>query len=315
MGQRVFLIYGAGAMGSLIGGLLSRFYSTYLVARKQHADEISEKGLVMEGLTTGTFKPRAVTDLDALGKVLAKDQNRITHCLVFTKSYDTREALREISRRKEIIRENVILISLQNGMDNEKIFLDMMPSNPIIGGYTCHGVIHDLPGHIVHSGEGFTVIGPYENISAAQVAEFGQCLVSIGITPTIKNDIRQWIFKKVITNAAINPLTAILDIPNGELLERAETQELMKRVVAEGVEIAKEMDMDISPVMVLEMVKDVASKTRENLSSMLQDIRKGNRTEIDCINGSIVRLAREYGLKAPVNETLTKLIKVKQGRR
>jgi len=119
----------------------------------------------------------------------------------------------------------------------------------------------------------------------------------------------------VITNAAINPLTAILDIPNGKLLERAETMELMKQVVAEGVDIAKEMGMDISPVTVLEMVTDVASRTKENLSSMLQDIRKGNRTEIDCINGSIVRLAKGYGREAPVNETLTRLVKVKQGRR
>ena len=79
-------------------------------------------------------------------------------------------------------------------------------------------------------------------------------------------------------------------------------------------EIAKEMNMDICALTVLEMVKDVASRTRENISSMLQDIRKGNRTEIDCINDSIVRLAREYGREAPVNETLTRLVKVKQGR-
>ena len=315
MGRQVFLIYGAGAMGSLVGGLLSRSYPTYLVARKRHAELISERGLVVEGLTNGTFRPGAVSDLDSLEKLLAGDRNRITHCLVFTKSYDTRKALREISRRRDIIGEDVVLISLQNGMDNEKIFLEMMPSNPIIGGYTCHGVIHDLPGHIIHSGEGFTVIGPYENISGRAVAEFGDCLRSIGIVPTLKDDIRKWIFKKVITNAAINPLTAILDIPNGGLLEHAETDELMERIVAEGVEIAKEMDMDISAATVLEMVKDVASRTRENISSMLQDIRKGNRTEIDCINGSIVRLAREYGREAPVNETLTNLVKLKQGQR
>jgi 2-dehydropantoate 2-reductase len=219
-----------------------------------------------------------------------------------------------MARRKDIIGEDVVLISLQNGMDNEKIFLDIMPSNPIMGGYTCHGVIHDLPGHIIHSGEGFTVIGSFENISPERVTEFGECLESIGITPTVKDNIRKWIFKKVITNAAINPLTAILDIPNGELLKHAETEELMKQVVAEGVGIAKEMDMDINAITVLEMVKDVARRTRENISSMLQDIRKGNRTEIDCINGSIVKLAREFGREAPVNETLTRLVKLKQGR-
>ncbi len=301
-------------MGSLIGGLLSKFYTTYLVARKRHVEMISQKGLLIEGLTTGTFQPKAVTDLNALGELLAEDEQKITHCLVFTKSYDTREALVEISQRSDIIGKDVVLISLQNGMDNEKIFQEIMPSNPIIGGYTCHGVIHDLPGHIVHSGEGFTVIGSFANISDDQVAEFGNCLETIGITPTNKEDIRNWIFKKVITNAAINPLTAILDIPNGELLEYSETQELMKQVVAEGVEIAKEMNMDICALTVLEMVKDVASRTRENISSMLQDIRKGNRTEIDCINDSIVRLAREYGREAPVNETLTRLVKVKQGR-
>ena len=314
MGSRVFLVYGAGAMGSLFGGLLSSAYPTYLINRKAHVEAIRKKGLEIEGKTQGTYRPKAVTDLAELSDLLARDGKSITHCLIFTKAYDTEKVLKELSSRQDIIDEKVIIISLQNGLDNERMISEMMPANPIIGGYCCHGVIHDRAGHIVHTGPGATIVGPYNNISIDEVKEFSRNLAEVGIPNSCKDTIRKEIFKKVVLNAAINSLTAILDIPNGELLEHEETKELMKNIVAEGCMVAGKMDMDICPVTVLGMVEDVARRTCLNQSSMLQDIRKGKRTEIDSINGAIVRLAQESGVEAPINETLTLLVRAKQAK-
>ena len=311
MGQETFLIYGAGAMGSLLGGLFSRHFPTYLVARGAHVKAVEEKGLDMEGETGGNFRPRAAVDLNELAAQLLHDGASVTHCIVFTKSYDTKQVLGEISKRDDIIGENVILASLQNGLDNEGIFSNFMPHNPIIGGYTCHGAIHDGPGHIIHTGTGATVVGPYGNISRDEVDSFADCLDRAGITATVKDDIRLWLFKKVMINAAINSLTAILSIPNGDLLEHDQTKQLMKQVVQEGCSVAKKMGMNICPITVLEMAADVARKTCGNRSSMLQDVERGNRTEIDCINGAIVRLGRAVGVDTPVNETLTMLVKAR----
>lgn len=312
MAQEAFLIYGAGAMGSLLGGLFSRHSPTYLVARGPHVKAVEEKGLDMEGETVGNFRPRAAVDLDELASQLSRDGASITHCIVFTKSYDTKQVLGEISGRDDIIGENVILVSLQNGLDNEGIFSTFMPRNPIIGGYTCHGVIHDGPGHIIHTGNGATVVGPYGNISREEVDSFTGYLERAGIAATVKDDIRRWIFKKVMINAAINSLTAILSVPNGDLLEHEETKLLMKQVVREGCAVAEKMGMDICPITVLDMADDVARKTCGNRSSMLQDIERGGRTEIDCINGAIVRLGRTVGVDTPVNETLTMLVKARR---
>ncbi len=312
-GEEVFLVFGAGAMGSLFGARLAEHYPTYMVGRRPHVEAVRGKGLTLSGESQGTFRPRAAVNVDELADQLREDGRTITHCLIFTKAYDTKSAIKELGRRSDVIGEGTVLISLQNGFDNEARLRKAMSSNPIVGGYCCHGAIHEGPGRVVHTGKGATVIGPYNEITLGKVEDVSRCLGKAGFPNAVRENISEEIMKKVLINACINSLTAILDVPNGKLLEMEWTRELMRRIVSEGCIVADQMGMDICPVPVLKMVEDVAKRTCANLSSMLQDVRKGDRTEIDSINGAIVRLAREHGMEAPVNETLALLIKSKIG--
>lgn len=313
-GETVFCIFGAGAMGSLFGGRLSKFFPVYMVGRDTHVEAIRESGLRIGGENPGTFSPRAAVDVGEMAAQLREDGRNISHCMIFTKAYDTENALLELTKRENVIDAKTVIITLQNGMDNEDRLAEAFPDNPIAGGYCCHGAVHEGPGKVEHTGKGVTVIGPYRNIAIERVEDLSRYLGMVGFPNAVRENISEEIFKKVMINSCINALTAILDVPNGELLAIEWTKELMRRIVSEGCIVADRMGMDICPVPVLGMVEDVARRTRGNISSMLQDVRKNKRTEIESINGSIVRLARKHGLDAPVNETLEFLVKSKRGR-
>ncbi len=308
MGKPVFLIYGAGAMGSLFGSLLSQKYTTYIIGRKDHVDEINRRGLLIEGITQGSFSPGSYVNLDEL--LCDHPDFRVDFCMLFSKSHGTQEILETMKKYPSVIDSSLTFVSLQNGLDNEEKILREFSDNPIIGGYTCHGAIFDRPGHVEHTGIGDTVMGPYSNTDMTKVEELARCLDEVGIVPTLKEDIRDWIYKKVIINASINPLTALLNIRNGMLLENEGLQRIIHEIIYEGCRVAELNKISISSEIAFEMVRKVILNTRGNISSMLQDIRNGKPTEIDSINGAIVKLAENGGLKAPVNSSVHNLIKV-----
>jgi 2-dehydropantoate 2-reductase len=121
------------------------------------------------------------------------------------------------------------------------------------------------------------------------------------------------IWSKLLINAAINPLTAILHLKNGELLNYVETREIMQSTAEEGARIAKAKKLTLKWVDPFAQVERVCQATAENYSSMLQDILNHKRTEIDFINGAIVREGESVGIPTPINSTLTRLVKAVEG--
>lgn len=283
------VVVGAGALGSLIGALLSRENEVALVGRKAHVDEISRGGLVLEGLTDGTFHIRASSSLPYTQPDLA---------VLCVKAYDTAAAAREIAAMGWI---GTMLLSLQNGLGNEDTLADVVPDLPVIGGITSVGANIVHPGTVHHGGDGETIIGAYARCDEHHVTMVADAFTTSGIPISTTDRISTELWAKVIVNAGINPITAIHGIRNGGILESRDLQDQLGHLCEEGVNVANAVGAELSQGEMLQRALDVVKRTATNRSSMLQDVQMGRRTEIDQINGAIVREGAERGVPTPFN--------------
>lgn len=170
------------------------------------------------------------------------------------------------------------------------------------------------PGRVRHAGSGPTVLaaGPGQaKTMAAIAAVFNQA----GIPTSVTEDGEALLWSKLMVNVGINALTAVLRVPNGTLAEVPECESIMAQAVAEAVTVARAMGIEFSGEETLHKVRQVCRVTSSNQSSMLQDILKGRLTEIDVINGAVVRKGAENGIPTPVNLMLTELIKALEATR
>ena len=187
-------------------------------------------------------------------------------------------------------------------------------SSEVIGGITCHGVTYKGPGLVKHAGTGDTIIGHYGgkvpgNDPLDHVQRIASMFTEAGIEVGTTTCINRELWAKTIINSAINPLTALLGKPNGVVLDDPGVNETARDLIAEGVAIARLHGQDLTEEEMVERTMSVASRTRRNVSSMYQDIRRKRRTEVDSINGAICAKAEEKNAKAPLNRTMVRLIK------
>lgn len=295
------LIYGAGAMGSLVGGLLAQKFDVTLLGREPHVNVIPETGLKITGINELTVHPTTIRSLAELPKDFHPDL-----VIVTVKSYDTPNI---IAGLQNIVDDDTLILSLQNGLDNEQRMHEVLSNNTVVGGVTCHGVTYQEPGHVYHAGLGETQIGVYDGSNTDQVTELAGMLSEVGLETTVTDNIKGEIWAKVAVNASINPITAITGLKNGFLLKLPELTKLLEATCMEVLEVAKVENVELPPCDILNKTRNVVKNTAGNKSSMLQDIERGKRTEIDSINGAIVKLSKENGVPTPVNESLTTLVK------
>jgi 2-dehydropantoate 2-reductase len=165
------------------------------------------------------------------------------------------------------------------------------------------------PGEIKHAGYGSTIIGEIDGRISKRIIKIRDTFNRAGIKTEISDKIKVALWSKVLVNIAINPVTALTGLRNGELLDHPEIVKVMLNAVEEAIRVAEALNIDLGFDEHIENVYKVARATYSNKSSMLQDIYKGKRTEIDTLNGAIVAFARQFGLPVPVNDTLTALVK------
>ncbi len=289
-----FLVFGAGALGSLVGGLLSQNHETVLVGRKAHVAAIRREGLRISGKTVLVAHPEAVEALprDADPEVV----------VVSVKAYDTPRVAQILTP----LAETAIFLSLQNGLGNEETLAVF--GARVLGGVTNQGITFLGPGEVHHAGSGDTYIGPFERTGREEAGRVVAAFEESGLPSHLVEDIRGELWLKAIVNACINPLTALLRVPNGYVLETGATRQIVRDVIRESVEVAGRYDVDLDTDAVFERVASVVRGTAENRSSMLQDLERGRRTEIDAINGAIARLGGERDQRAPTNALLAQLI-------
>ncbi len=295
-------IIGAGAMGSLYGGMLSEAGHDVVLydVNKEHVNRINSKGLAIHSAATKEVKivrPSASTDPEAV--------RNSDIFIIFVKSTITEIVAKQFSEYSD---ENTIVITLQNGLGNEAIIRRYFPERQVAAGVTSQGATFIGPGEINHAGKGPTYLCMADK-NNARLEPFVNALNSAGFETHIEENIEDLIWSKLIINVGINAVTAITGLENGKLLDYPEIKEVMADLVAEGVKTAEKKGVKFTYPDPLAVVFEVAEKTALNRSSMLQDFDRGNATEIDFINNAIVKEAEKLGMEAPVNKTVTGIVK------
>lgn len=296
-------IIGAGAMGSLFGGRLSiagHAVVLYDVFR-EHVEKIRRDGLAIEDAATGEV---VVSHPDASADPASVRGSEVL--VIFVKSTVTEQAAGEFA---PLASKDTIVLTLQNGLGNEAIIQRHFGPGRTAAGVTSQGATFIGPGLIRHAGKGPTHIAMADGRSE-RLRALAEALGGAGFETHVEKDVKGLVWSKLVINVGINALTALTSRTNGMLLESDEIKAIMADLVAEAVTVAKARGIRFTYDDPLATVYDVARKTGANRSSMLQDFDKGRQTEIDFMNGAIVREAAELGISAPVNRTVTRLVRV-----
>jgi 2-dehydropantoate 2-reductase len=221
--------------------------------------------------------------------------------LVLVKSWQTERVARQL---KNCLSVDGIALTLQNGLGNAEILKAFLDPERVALGITTVGASMLEPGYVQFTGDGRIQLGLHPHI-----ADLAELLGKAGFQVELVSDPAALVWGKLVINAAINPLTALLRVTNGELLERQTTRELLAETAIEAASVAAMLGISLpypDPVMAVE---EVARNTAGNHSSMLQDVLRGKTTEIEAINGAIVRVGEQTGVPTPINRMLWKLIK------
>ena len=307
------LIYGAGAIGSLVGYLLSEIgngqekaiENVALVGRKSHIKKIRENGLRIklfdrEGSFIFNYCFSSLDDLKS--SIYSPDV-----VVVCVKTYSLARLFQDLigSGLLSTKLKNADFILLMNGMGNREIFAPT--SNHVYEAVTSNGVKFSQDGLIELRGMGETV---FENsINPEMKCFMKERFEEKGFEIKFEANFKNYQWNKLSVNSVINPITALTGKQNGIVLSKY-LERTIEEIVGECVDLAAEDGCQLDKSSVINLVYSVASKTSLNTSSMLQDLSKGKRTEIDSINGYIIRIARKYSKNAPVNETLYSLVKL-----
>lgn len=299
------VIVGPGALGCLFAALLSKAgHSVWLLDHdRERACKIAAHGVCLLETVPQFQTVRATVNAGEIG--------RAEIVLLCVKSYDVGQALEMAA---PLLTKGPLLIALQNGLGHHDI-LRRCVGLSWAAGITSQGAVLVEPGVVRPGGSGITTLGFMDkaDIAARQcLDETAVLFAAAGLPTTVSADISLAVWEKLLVNVGINALTALHDCSNGELLEKRRAREQLRRAVREAAEVARARGINISadPVARTEAVCRATSK---NISSMLQDIRNGRPTEIESINGAIVREAAALGMDVPVNQELTHKIRVLQG--
>lgn len=291
---------GTGAMGSLFGGLLTLAgKEVRLVGNRQdQIDAICSGGLRLEeGGKLRIIPMTAASDVTSVGKA--------DLVIFFVKTYDIEAA---VSDALALEKEDTVFLTLQNGLGNEEALCREIDRTKVMLGVTGHGATLLEPGHLRHAGWGKTLIGELDHRMTDRASRIARMFCEAGIETEVSLNIHDHVWGKLLANVGINALTALTGFRNGQLLDYPETVRLTEKLVTEASEVARRKGIHFEGD-ALERVRKVIEATRENRSSMGQDFDRRRKTEIDAINGAVVREAQRLGIPAPFNEAVTELVK------
>lgn len=294
------VVLGAGAIGCAYGYQLSARHDVTLVGTAAHMQAIREKGLRIEGsIGNGIFPLKAVTTLDRIEPG--------TLIILTTKVSSTVEAVTPIV---PLLDPSVTILCTQNGLYSERLVRDLVGDRAVtLRAITQVGAVLRGPGVVEHTVTGYTLVEEHER--AAAIAEL---LTESNLGGRVIPDMKVAMWRKVVFNCVINPITAITGTTVGGIVDprlapvkRLVIEECLAVAAADGVTFEEDFMTKIDEVF----------GSAATVASTLQDLQKGRRTEIDHLNGAVVALGEKYGIPCPVNAALTTIIKQleAQGRR
>jgi 2-dehydropantoate 2-reductase len=292
---------GAGAIGSLYGGMLSHAGESevVLVGRRPHVEAIRRDGLRLKGVLgertirlNATDDPRQITRADIV--------------FITTKTYDT---LTAASRVRHLTDSGAYVVVLQNGLGTEKEVEKALSTTRVLRATTCMGALMTRPGEIMVTGQGLTEIGSHHAENVRVVEEVADLLKHAGFEVKTSDNIDGVVWTKTIVNCGVNPVGALTGLTNGEVYGNKALRGLVLRLVKEAAQVAEELGVKLTTDDPVRYTLGTAKATGANVNSMLQDIRARKKTEIDSITGEVIRLAHEMGIETPASEAVCALVK------
>ena len=290
------LIVGTGAMASLFAARLAA-----------SGIRVKMLGTWMESINALNESGVRLTDGDGYERVYPVKATQDPHecggsrfALVLVKSFQTQRVAEQL---KICLEKDGIALTLQNGLENDTALAAVLGEDRVTVGVTTIGATLIEPGWVRFGGDGKISLARH-----ARLSPFSDILSQAGFMVDTVQDTESLVWGKLVINAAINPLTALLRIPNGELLTRRSAHMLMNLVTQETVDVAAAIGVQLPYSDPISVVESVAERTASNESSMLKDVLRGSQTEIDAINGAIVSIGERENVPVHLNRALWLLI-------
>jgi 2-dehydropantoate 2-reductase len=302
--QTRIVVVGAGAIGSYFGGLLARAgMNVTLIGRQNHVDAIQQDGLLFQSRDIEERIPvSATTDMAAV-----RDARVILFCV---KSTDTEQAAAKIAPH---LAPEAVILSLQNGVDNaERIRLHT--TNQVMPVLVYAGANIPAPGSVQHTGGGNLIVGQTKEFRGAEsgarlLDEIAALFTGAGVRVTVSQDIEAELWTKLVMNCAYNAISALSGAPYGRMVALPEIRGIMRDAVNEVALVARAKGVHL-PGDIVDAAMKLADAMPHTTSSTAQDIAKGRPTEIDHLNGYVVRQGAALGIATPINRTLNALMKL-----
>lgn len=288
-------VMGAGAVGCYFGALLARAgHDVTLIARPQHVDAIRRDGLRLE---TRDFDQRLRVAASADASA-AQGADLVLFCV---KSTDTEAAGAQL---RPFVGRDALVLCLQNGVDNAQRLRTVLPPGQVAAAVVYVATEMAGPGHVKHHGRGELMLEPSARSAAAVRA-----LAAAGVPAEVSANVRGALWAKLIINCAYNAVSAIAQRPYGENVASAGIPEVMTDVVDECLAVARAEGVQL-PGDMHDAVRRLVATMPTQSSSTAQDLARGKPTEIDHLNGLVVRLGAAHGIPTPANRVLWALVKL-----
>jgi 2-dehydropantoate 2-reductase len=299
-------VVGAGAVGCYFGGMLGRAgVPVTLIGRPLHVDVWKREGLFIDSINFKELIP-----VSASTEVAASRDAELV--LFSVKSQDNERTARELAPH---VRSTTLVLGLQNGVDNVARMRASATLDPIAAAvYVACSM--PAPGRVRHIGRGDLLIGDLPGRPGppreADMARVSAWFEAAGVPCRVSQDIEADLWTKLITNVALNAISAVARTTYGHIVDVPESRETMRQLVNECVDVARASGVSLPPNDYVQMVWQFAEKAGAVYSSTAQDLERSKRTEIDALNGFVVRRGAELGVPTPVNQTLVALVKLRE---
>ncbi len=294
---------GAGAVGGYFGAKLARAgHEVWFISRGERLKALRTKGIRVESID-GDFEMapiRATKDTAAVGPV---------DLVLFTvKSTQTREAA---EATRAVVRDHTTVLAIQNGVDNEAVLEEVLGAERVLPGVAVVGVAMPEPGRVLHTNNGSITLGEVSGEETERVRLISKALRDAGVETRVSTDIRSVKWRKLVWNAAFNPIAALTGMRVLQLIEDDDTRELAEAAMGEAIAVGVALGFNVGGY-------DMGRATQRNpnwarsKTSMLQDVERGRPTEIEALTGAVVRYGEQEGVPTPVSRTLLRLVRAKE---
>jgi 2-dehydropantoate 2-reductase len=295
-----FAVIGAGNMGCVYGANLARIGEdvTMIDVWEDHVNAMRAGGLQMSGLH-GDF----VAKVDAT--MHPAEAKKADVAIITVNAYNTRDAA---EAAKALLKDDGFALTLQNGLGNVEVLTEVLGQDRVMAGLTFHSGDLKAPGQVTHTNKGPTYLGELNKVKSERLQAVYDRMHKADVEPVLEDDIMATIWGKFVHNCGLNAICAITNLRPGHIREVPELDEFQTLIIEEVLALVQAKGIQIPEKNPLKFIKEY-SAVKFHRVSMKQHLDRGRMTEIDALNGYVVRESEKLGLKAPYNDALTKLMK------